>query len=139
MEVLVVDDSKEYLSLLKEVLFANGYTVHTAPNGIAACEVLTTSEIDLIISDVQMPKMDGIRFHEFTREIDRYKNTRFVFLSGAESELRASISLDPKIDYFLPKSTPIYDVARIVDELVFGEYANTWLLTNRKGADQQPS
>ena len=132
MEILVVDDSAEYLSLLNEVLFLSGYTVHTATNGIAACEILTTSEIDLIISDVQMPKMDGIKFHEFTREIDRYKNTNFVFLSGAENELRNSLRLDPRIDHFLPKTTQIWDVARVVDELIFGEYATTWLFPDRK-------
>ncbi len=133
MDILVVDDSKEYLSLLQEVLFSSGYTVHVAANGIAACEILTTSEIDLIISDVQMPKMDGIKFHEFTREVDRYKNTNFIFLSGAESELRNSLELDPRIDHFFPKTTPIWDVARAVDELIFGEYATTWLFQDRKG------
>ncbi len=132
MEILVVDDSKEYLSLLKDVLFSSGYTVHTATNGIAGCEILTTSEIDLIISDVQMPKMDGIKFHEFTREVDRYKNTNFLFLSGAENELQNSLELDPRIDHFLPKTTPIWDIARAVDELIFGEYAMTWLFPDRK-------
>ena len=137
MEILVVDDSAEYLSLLKEVLFSSGYSIHTAANGIAACEILTTTEIDLIVSDVQMPKMDGIRFHEFTREIERYKKTPFVFLSAAESELRTAITLQAGIDHFLPKTTPIWEIAGIVDELVFGRYAATWLFTDKRRADNQ--
>ena len=132
MEILVVDDNEEYRTLLKEALYSSGYTVYTAEDGIAACEILTSSEIDLIISDVQMPKMDGIKFHQFVRAIDRYKNAKFIFLSGSESGRPASLKLDPKIDIFLPKSTPLWEIMKLVDESVFGDYANTWLFKDRR-------
>lgn len=130
MEVLVVEDNEEYRSLLKEALYSSGYTVYTAKDGIAGCEILTSAEIDMIISDVQMPRMDGIKFHTFAREIERYKNTKFMFLSGNENH--TSLNLNPKIDVFLPKETPIWDIVKVVDEMVFGGYANTWLFTERK-------
>jgi CheY-like chemotaxis protein len=132
MEILVVDDNEEYRSLLKEALYSSGYTVYTAKDGIAACEILTSSEIDLIISDVQMPKMDGVKFHQFTREIERYKNAKFILLSGSESGRPASLELNPKIDIFLPKTTPLWEIMKLVDESVFGDYANTWLFTDRR-------
>jgi len=130
MEILVVEDNEEYRTLLKEALYSSGYTVYTAKDGIAGCEVLTSSEIDLIISDVQMPRMDGIKFHAFTREHDRHKNTKFMFLSSIEHP--PSVDLNPKIDIFLSKETPIWDIVKVVDESIFGGYANTWLSSDRK-------
>ena len=129
MEILVVEDNDEYRSLLKEALYSSGYTVYTAGDGIAGCEILTSAEIDLIISDVQMPRMDGIKFHAFAREMERYKNTKFMFLSG--NEHRTSLDLNPKIDAFFPKETPIWDIVKAVDGMIFGGYADTWLSTSR--------
>jgi CheY-like chemotaxis protein len=120
MDILLVDDNEDYLSLMKEVLDLHGYTVHTAKDGMEGCDVLTESDIDLIISDIRMPRLDGVKLHAFAREIDRYKSTKFIFISGYGDIYSQAINLDPKLDFMLDKTTPIPDLLRLVDELIFG-------------------
>ena len=126
MDILLVDDNADYLSLLGEILRRNGYTIHTAQDGAEGCEVLAKSDIDLIISDIRMPRLDGLKLHAFAREIDRYKKTKFIFVSGFKDLYTNAIKLDPKIDFSLDKMTPVHEILRLVDLLIFGESKEFW-------------
>jgi Response regulators consisting of a CheY-like receiver domain and a winged-helix DNA-binding domain len=64
--ILVVEDDKSTRKLIEAVLKRDGYSVHTAENGIAALELMDTQHIDLIVLDIMMPEMDG---YEFTKEL----------------------------------------------------------------------
>lgn len=123
MNILLVDDNAEYLQLLKEALSVSGYEVHTANDGIEGCEMLTLLNIDLIISDIRMPRLDGVKLHAFAREMNRYKRVKFVFLSGFKEVYQAVPGLDAEIDYFLDKTTPISGILGLVDRLLFGNFA----------------
>ena len=65
-QILVVEDDQELRDLFCTVLTDNGYTAVSAADGIAAFDVLDSANIDLIVSDVMMPRMDGF---ERTREL----------------------------------------------------------------------
>lgn len=65
-QILVVEDDKELRDLFCTVLSENGYTAIPATDGIAAFDILDDSYIDLIISDIMMPRMDGF---EMTKEL----------------------------------------------------------------------
>lgn len=123
MDILIVDDNPEYLLLTRDILYSNGYTVHTAKDGEEGCEVLSTTDIDLIISDIKMPRFDGLKLHAFARELDRYKDTKFVFVSGVEDGIRDVIDMNPKLDFFVRKATPLKEFVRFIDSLVFGDAA----------------
>jgi len=127
MEILAVDDNTDYLFLLREGLNASGYDVHTAEDGIEGCEILTSAEIDLIISDIRMPRLDGIKLHAFARELSRYKKTKFIFVSGFKDVYGTIPGMDPERDYFLDKSTPIAEIVKLVDRLLFGSFAGKWV------------
>ena len=58
-QILIVEDDKELSQLFQKVLEKNGYQVKSAPDGAQALEVLDREYIDLIISDIMMPVMDG--------------------------------------------------------------------------------
>ena len=60
MDILLVDDIEDYLTLVKEVLDQNGYTVHIAHDGVEGCEVLATTDIDLIISDIGVSELASV-------------------------------------------------------------------------------
>jgi CheY-like chemotaxis protein len=126
MDILLVDDNEDYLHLVKQVLDQNGYTVHTAKDGMEGCEVLTNADIDLIISDIRMPRLDGLKMHSFAREIDRYKKTKFIFISGFRDIYSEAITIDPKLDFLLDKTTPVTDLLKLVDELIFGWVEGAW-------------
>jgi DNA-binding response OmpR family regulator len=66
--ILVVEDDREIQKLFCTVLRKNGYNAISADNGIEALDVLDTQYIDLIISDIMMPKMDGYDLTKSLRE-----------------------------------------------------------------------
>lgn len=68
--ILVVDDDKNTRLLLQAVLQAENYTVSTAENGEMALQVMDREQIDLVVLDVMMPKMDGYAFTRLLREND---------------------------------------------------------------------
>ena len=62
--ILIVDDEKNYLLVLSAVLEDEGYEVLTAPDGPEALEIQKSSDLDLVVTDMKMPGMDGIEFLE---------------------------------------------------------------------------
>ena len=66
--ILVVEDDKELRDLFCAVLIDNGYTAFPATDGENAFDILDDTYIDLVISDIMMPKMDGI---EMTKDAAR--------------------------------------------------------------------
>lgn len=65
--ILVVEDNTNTQKLMKAILKHNGYEVFTAENGESALSVIDTQQIDLIVLDIMMPKMDGYEFTECLR------------------------------------------------------------------------
>jgi DNA-binding response OmpR family regulator len=127
VKILLVDDNTDYLRLLKDALIASGYDVCAGEDGIEGCETLTSTDVDLIISDIRMPRLDGIKLHSFARNSQRYKKIKFVFLSAFKDVYGAIPGLNSEIDFFLDKTTPIEEILKLVDKLVFGNFAGKWV------------
>jgi two-component system NtrC family response regulator len=68
--ILIVDDEKNYRTILSALLEDEGFEVLTAPGGSEALEVHRSSDLDLILTDMKMPKMDGIELLESIKEND---------------------------------------------------------------------
>jgi two-component system, NtrC family, response regulator len=68
--VLIVDDEKNYPPILSAILEDEGYETLTANNGITALEIVQNSDIDLVLTDMKMPLMDGIELLERIKAID---------------------------------------------------------------------
>jgi two-component system NtrC family response regulator len=68
--ILVVDDEKNYLLVLSAVLEEEGYEVLTAPGGFEALEIQKASDIDLMLTDMKMPDVDGIELLERIKAYD---------------------------------------------------------------------
>jgi len=127
VDILIVDDNADYLELLKDALYGKGYSVYTAGDGIEGCEILTSKDIDIIISDIKMPRLDGIKLHQFARQLDQYKRTKFVFITAYREMYGNMLELNPEIDFFLEKSAPVQDIIKTVNKLAFGDFAGVWV------------
>lgn len=66
-QILVVEDDKELRDLFCTVLMDNGYTAVPAADGLAAFAILDNTNIDLVISDIMMPRMDGFELTKALR------------------------------------------------------------------------
>ncbi|GJI92379.1 HD domain-containing phosphohydrolase [Duganella hordei] len=78
--LLCVDDEPNILSALRRLFRAHGYRVLTAESGALGLEVLEKEQVDLVISDMRMPVMDGARFLAQVRE--RWPDTLRLLLTG---------------------------------------------------------
>ncbi|KAF1034460.1 MAG: Cyclic di-GMP phosphodiesterase [Burkholderia lata] len=78
--ILLVDDEPSVLSALKRVFRPAGYEILTAESGEAALEVLASTEVDLIVSDMRMPGMSGAEFLARARSL--YPDTMRILLTG---------------------------------------------------------
>ena len=68
--ILIVDDERNYLLILRAVLEEEGYEVLTASNGQDALGIQKTADLDLILTDMKMPGMDGIQLLENIKAVD---------------------------------------------------------------------
>lgn len=78
--ILCVDDEPSILSALRRLFRSRGFQVRVAEGGQAGLEVLTSEPIDLVISDMRMPEMDGVMFLEQVRQ--RWPDTMRLLLTG---------------------------------------------------------
>ncbi len=79
--ILTVDDSATIRDLLLSELSGLGYRVNQAEDGINGLEMLAIEPPDVIITDITMPRMDGIGFIQNVREDERYKSTPILVLT----------------------------------------------------------
>jgi len=79
-KVLLVDDEPEILNLLRQIVMGMGCEALLAENGEKALEVLETEDVDVMVTDLVMPKMDGWTLA--TRVKAEYPNVRIVAISG---------------------------------------------------------
>jgi CheY-like chemotaxis protein len=82
--ILVVDDDPNTRELLRLHLSSAGYAVHVAEDAIAAGYLVLRSPPDLIISDVNMPHMDGFEFIAALRSDSTLPHIPVIFLTTAE-------------------------------------------------------
>ncbi len=81
-KILVVDDDKDIVFILKEALEKFGYVVISAPDGVQALKLLKQETPDLIIADLTMPVMTGWHFTLKVRQDPRFIKTPIIVLSG---------------------------------------------------------
>ena len=80
--ILVVEDHRSLLTGIREFLEMEGYTIHTAPNGALALEILETIQPDLILADIHMPHLDGHALYQIVRQRPDLRSTPFIFLTA---------------------------------------------------------
>jgi response regulator RpfG family c-di-GMP phosphodiesterase len=82
MKILIVDDMEDGLYMLETILKGNGYEVLTALNGLEALSKLKKESVDIIISDIMMPRMDGFQFCRECKKDDDLKKIPFIFYTA---------------------------------------------------------
>ena len=80
--VLVADDDKDFLGVTRAILEFAGFKVDTAENGAEALKEIKRRKYDLLILDIIMPKIDGIKLYKMAKKSKRYKDIPVLFISG---------------------------------------------------------
>src|ERR1700735_1580120 len=113
-KILVVDDDPNICENLKLRLESSGYTVSTASNGVVAFVKASEEKPDLIILDVSMPTMDGLKFVQATRW--EMEDIPILILTARVNTKEIFDSLG--VDHFLPKPYDSKELLGMVAECV---------------------
>jgi two-component system, chemotaxis family, sensor kinase CheA len=100
--VLVVEDSITSRTLLRNILEGAGYAVTTAVDGIDALERLTAAVFDIVVSDVEMPRMDG--FHLTRRIRQSYDRLPVILVTGLDNQQDRERGIEVGADAYIIKS-----------------------------------
>ena len=113
--ILVCDDEKDIVSALRIYLTAEGYRVYEAGNGREALEYLAKEDIHLVLMDIMMPEMDGIRA---TLKIREKQNMPIIILSAKSEDADKILGLNVGADDYMTKPfNPLELTARVKSQL----------------------
>ncbi|HOX57345.1 MAG TPA: hybrid sensor histidine kinase/response regulator [Candidatus Paceibacterota bacterium] len=101
--VLVVDDSLTVRELVRKILTTHGYLIDTAVDGTDGWNAVRSGDYDLIITDVDMPHLDGIGLIALIKRDPRLKSLPIMVVSYKESEEDRLRGMDAGADYYFPK------------------------------------
>jgi DNA-binding NtrC family response regulator len=125
--ILVVDDAPETLEVLQRNLISEGYIVYTAPDVSEALNILDSTLIDLVITDLKMPKVNGLDLIRHVRE--NFKNTEVMMITGYATIESAVEAVKTGAEEYLSK--PFTDeellssVTRTLDKLKIRKTGNS--------------
>jgi two-component system sensor histidine kinase and response regulator WspE len=102
--VLVVDDSLTVRELERKLLDHHGYAVEAAVDGMDGWNAVRTGKFDLVITDVDMPRMDVIELVRLIRKDARLKSLPVMIVSYKDREDDRRLGLDAGADYYLAKA-----------------------------------
>ena len=126
--ILVVDDDKEIVESIEIYLKNEGFNIFKAYNGIEALEILVEKEIHLILMDIMMPKLDGIKA---TIKIREEKNIPIILVSAKSEDTDKIIGLNIGADDYITKPFNLLElIARVKSNLrryvTLGNYDNNF-------------
>ena len=116
-KLLVVEDNVELLMLMKQLLKPY-YQVYLANNGVEALKIVHEKELDMIISDVMMPEMDGYELTRTLKSDDNYNHLPIILLSAKTQEEDKQEGLLVGADDYLVKPFRLGDLKLRIDNIV---------------------
>jgi CheY-like chemotaxis protein len=90
--ILVVDDNPSMAKTLTDILELKGFCVHAAHSGVQALEVLQNQAIDILLTDVRMPEMDGVTLYRKARKIRPNLTTIFMTAYAADEIIQQGLA-----------------------------------------------
>jgi two-component system sensor histidine kinase and response regulator WspE len=103
--VLVVDDSLTVRELERKLLESRGYAVEIAVDGMDGWNAVRTGAFDLVISDVDMPRLDGIELTKLVKQDPKLRGVPVMIVSYKDREEDRRRGLDAGADYYLTKGS----------------------------------
>lgn len=104
-KILIVDDSAAVRALENYLLKSAGYEADSASNGVEALEKIYEGDYALVITDVNMPKMDGLRLTNTLREQEAYRDLPIIIVTSESEEEDRMKGIEAGANVYLVKPT----------------------------------
>jgi two-component system chemotaxis sensor kinase CheA len=102
---LIVEDSLTTRELEKNILKSAGFQVDTAVDGIDAFNKIAEEKPDLIVTDIQMPRMDGFKMTEKLKQDTKYKNIPVVMVTALVKDEEKRRGIEVGADAYITKTS----------------------------------
>jgi len=116
--VMVVDDSLTVRRITSKLLTREGFEVLTARDGVDALELLETEMPDVILLDIEMPRMDGFEFTKNIKANDRTAGIPIVMITSRTAEKHRNLAKDLGVDLYLGKPFQEDELLRHLREML---------------------
>jgi CheY-like chemotaxis protein len=116
--ILVVDDNAVNLRMMGYTLQKNGHTIITALNGREALDRLNETFVDLVLTDLTMPEMDGLTLLMHVRADQRYGHLPVIMLTASGQDEDRHTAREAGANEFLTKPTSSRELADTVNRLL---------------------
>ncbi|MBW2569808.1 MAG: response regulator [Deltaproteobacteria bacterium] len=119
--VLIVDDSNSMRAVIKKIISISGFKIDQcfeAGNGKEALEALTDNWVDVIVSDINMPEMNGFELLKSLKEDDFFKNIPVILITTESSDKRMQEAFNLGAKGFIKKPFAPEEVKKVLYEVI---------------------
>lgn len=113
--VLVVEDEQELTETMAEFLRMFGYKVYTAGNGYEALDLMKTTDIQVVVSDIRMEGMDGLTLISEIKS--RYPGLPVILITGFSAKEAKQRALEKGADAFMAKPVHLKKLKHVIESL----------------------
>jgi len=115
VSILVVDDEEMMRNMLEKILSREGYQVKTAGDGLAALDLLKTEKINIIISDMKMPRMNGFELLEIVKK--KQPDIGVIIMTAYGDTYTVKDALLLGADEYVTKPFKSYEITMVVERV----------------------
>jgi len=120
-KILIVDDDIGIRMLLSKFLQKRGYETILAEDGLECVEIAKKTHPNLIILDVVMPRMDGLKAARLIKFYKPLTDVPIVFLTAKDAEKEINLAKEARAEVYITKPFDVHKVIEVVEELLPGD------------------
>ena len=113
ISILIVDDEPTMRNLLEKILAREGYQMHSLGDGYAALEYLKSNHVDIVVSDMKMPKMDGFELLKNIKE--HHPGVGVIIMTAYGDTYTVKDALLLGADEYITKPFKSYEISLVVE------------------------
>jgi DNA-binding NtrC family response regulator len=131
-KIMVVDDEAGIRNLLSEALSVKGFNVTSAKDGMESLKYMRTNNFDLVITDINMPRLNGIELLKKMKKAGRQE--KVVIMTGSTFDSSGLTKDIPLVYFQLRKPFKMDDFVRVVSSVLKTKRRNTGIRTIKKAS-----
>lgn len=113
ISILLVDDEQIMRDLLQKILDREGYRILTAEDGAMACEILKREPIDIVVTDMKMPRMNGFELLEIIKQ--KHPSVGVIIMTAYGDTYTVKDALLLGADEYITKPFKSYEISLVVE------------------------
>ena len=118
-KILIVEDNPQNMKLMEMLLEAKGYILLEAIDGEQAMDVATTERPDLILMDIQLPKMSGLEVTKKLRQLPAFNHIPIIAITAYAMKGDKEKFIEAGCDAYLPKPIDTRELPKVISEMLF--------------------